>query len=122
MFCYFVESEISLMTDCEYWMSRVLDSMKVVMSMSNEDLDQGLVEHLQESNSIDFTSVISSDRLCYELIQLLNVASMTEEGKTIFASLTAEMPYFLIVLSAFVDICFSSKQPFYGLTHSLFVK
>ena len=101
-------------------MSCVLNSMKVVMSMNNEDLDQNLVEHLQESDSIDFESVTSSDSLCYELIQLLNVATMTEEGKMTFGSLTSEMPYFLVVLSAFVDICFSSKQLFFGPTHSFF--
>ena len=36
LLCYFVELEISLMTDCEYWMSCVLDSTKVVMSMNIE--------------------------------------------------------------------------------------
>ena len=48
LFCYFVESEISLMTDCEYWMSCVLDSINVEMSMNSEDLDQSLFEHHQE--------------------------------------------------------------------------
>ena len=42
------------MTDHKYWMSCVLDSIKVVMSINNEDLDQSLAEHLQEPHSIDF--------------------------------------------------------------------
>ena len=106
------------MTDCEYWMSCVLDSMKVVMSINNEDLDQSLAEHLQEPHSIDFKPVTSCDRLCSELMQLLNVATMTEESKMTFASLTSEMPYFLVVLSAFVDICSSSKKLSFGLPNS----
>ena len=40
---------------------------------------------------------------------------MTEETKMNFASLTSEMPYFLVVLSAFVNICSSSKQLFFDL-------
>ena len=120
LFCYFVESDILLMTDCEYWMSCVLDSMKVVMSRNNENMDQSLVEHLQEPHSIDFKSVTSSDRLCSELMQLLNVATMTEEGKMSFVSLTTEMPYFVVVLSAFVDICSSSKQLFWYSSFFIF--
>ena len=52
------------MTDCEYC---VLDSMKVVMSINNEDLDQSLAEHLQEPYSIDndynYTSILN-DQHC----------------------------------------------------------
>ena len=69
------------MTDYEYWMSCVLDSIKIVMSINNEDLDKSLAEHLQEPHSIE------SDCLCCELMQLLNVPAMTEESKMNFASL-----------------------------------
>ena len=88
------------------------------MSINNEDLDPSLAEHLQEPHSIDFKSVTSCDRLCCELMKLLNFTSMTEETKIIFASLTSEMPYFLVVLSAFVNICSSSSN--YSLIFLIF--
>ena len=76
-------------------MSCVLDSMKVVMLRNNEDLES-LVEHLQEPHSINVKFVTSSDRFCSELIQLLSVASIIEECKLSFLSLTLKCYTFLL--------------------------
>ena len=40
---------------------------------------------------------------------------MTEQSNMSFASLTTEMPYFVVVLSAFVDMCSSSKELYFDV-------
>ena len=92
------------------WISRVIDSVKTVLSNKDEELlEDKLNEYYQQPNFISFDAVMDNDRLVSELIYLTNLVTAGERGFEAFLSAVEEMNGFLAIIASFLEFSNSSK-------------
>ena len=97
--------------DGEYVMHQIIYSMKKVISTRNKDLEDYLAEtFVKATKEICYTSFASQDRLCQELLLLVDIVD-NPEGRLLFISYVCASPFpFLAVFCAFLDKCLTSEQ------------
>ena len=104
--------------EIEFWLCYVVASMKAVLSIDNDDLDDEFKEHFQETGLINMDGIALKDRLSAELLELLNYILLSQEGVRAFISSTKEIASFFVTLTAFVDMCCLSKCVITSVTAS----